>query len=32
MIQAGKKYGMQLLDDAILDLLSRGWITAMRPT
>lgn len=27
MIQAGKKYGMQLLDDAILDLLSRGWIS-----
>jgi twitching motility protein PilT len=27
MIQAGKKYGMQLLDDAIMDLLSRGWIS-----
>lgn len=28
MIQTGKKYGMQLLDDAIMDLLSRGWIGA----
>ncbi len=28
MIQTGKKYGMQLLDDAIMDLLSRGWIAA----
>ena len=27
MIQTGKKYGMQLLDDAILDLLNRGWIS-----
>ena len=27
MIQTGKKYGMQLLDDAILDLLNKGWIT-----
>jgi twitching motility protein PilT len=26
MIQTGKKYGMQLLDDAILDLCNRGWI------
>lgn len=26
MIQTGKKYGMQLLDDAILDLLNKGWI------
>ncbi|MBI4632388.1 MAG: type IV pilus twitching motility protein PilT [Deltaproteobacteria bacterium] len=28
MIQTGKKYGMQLLDDAIMDLLNRGWIGA----
>jgi len=27
-IQTGKKYGMQLLDDAILDLLNKGWISA----
>jgi len=27
MIQTGKKYGMQLLDDAIMDLLNRGWIS-----
>jgi twitching motility protein PilT len=27
-IQVGKKYGMQLLDDAIMDLLNKGWITA----
>jgi twitching motility protein PilT len=26
MIQTGKKYGMQLLDDAILELCNRGWI------
>ncbi|MDO8784831.1 MAG: type IV pilus twitching motility protein PilT [Syntrophales bacterium] len=26
MIQTGKKYGMQLLDDAIMDLYNRGWI------
>lgn len=26
MIQTGKKYGMQLLDDAIMDLLDKGWI------
>src|SRR5512138_1856712 len=26
MIQTGKKYGMQLLDDAILELLNKGWI------
>ena len=26
MMQTGKKYGMQLLDDAIMDLYSRGWI------
>ncbi len=28
MIQTGKKYGMQLLDDAIMDLLNNGWISA----
>lgn len=28
MMQAGKKYGMQLLDDAIHDLLDKGWISA----
>lgn len=28
MIQTGKKYGMQLLDDAIYDLLMKGWISA----
>jgi twitching motility protein PilT len=27
MIQTGKKYGMQLLDDAIMDLLNKGWIS-----
>jgi twitching motility protein PilT len=27
MIQTGKKYGMQLLDDAIMELLNRGWIS-----
>jgi len=27
-IQVGKKYGMQLLDDAIMDLLNKGWISA----
>ena len=27
MIQTGKKYGMQLLDDAILELLNKGWIS-----
>ncbi len=27
MMQAGKKYGMQLLDDAIFDLLNKGWIS-----
>ena len=26
MIQVGKKYGMQLLDDAIMELLNKGWI------
>jgi len=28
MVQTGKRYGMQLLDDAIMDLLNRGWIGA----
>ncbi|MFA7684798.1 MAG: type IV pili twitching motility protein PilT, partial [Syntrophales bacterium] len=28
MMQAGKKYGMQLLDDAIYELLDKGWISA----
>jgi len=28
MIQTGKKYGMQLLDDAIMELLEKGWISA----
>lgn len=28
MIQTGKKYGMQLLDDSIMDLYKRGWISA----
>jgi twitching motility protein PilT len=28
MMQAGKKYGMQLLDDAIHELLEKGWIGA----
>ena len=27
MIQTGKKYGMQLLDDAVMDLLNKGWIS-----
>ena len=26
MIQTGKKYGMALLDDAIMELLNKGWI------
>ncbi len=26
MIQTGKKYGMQLLDDSIMELLNKGWI------
>ncbi|MCF8093991.1 MAG: type IV pilus twitching motility protein PilT [Desulfobacteraceae bacterium] len=26
-MQTGKKYGMQVLDDAIMDLYNRGWIT-----
>jgi twitching motility protein PilT len=28
MIQTGKKYGMQLLDDSIMELLTKGWISA----
>jgi twitching motility protein PilT len=28
MIQTGKKYGMQLLDDAILQLYQKGWISS----
>jgi twitching motility protein PilT len=28
MIQTGKKYGMQLLDDSIHELYNRGWIGA----
>ncbi|MDY6905095.1 MAG: type IV pilus twitching motility protein PilT [Thermodesulfobacteriota bacterium] len=28
MIQTGKKYGMQLLDDAIMNLYHKGWISA----
>jgi twitching motility protein PilT len=28
MIQTGKRYGMQLLDDAIMDLLNKGRIGA----
>jgi len=27
-IQVGKKYGMQLLDDAIMDLFNKGWISS----
>jgi twitching motility protein PilT len=27
-IQTGKKYGMQLLDDALMDLYNKGWISA----
>ena len=27
MIQTGKQYGMQLLDDAIMDLYKKGWIS-----
>ena len=27
MMQTGKKYGMQLLDDGIMDLYNRGWIS-----
>ncbi len=28
MIQTGKKFGMQLLDDAIMELFNKGWISA----
>jgi twitching motility protein PilT len=28
MIQTGRKYGMQLLDDSIAELLNKGWISA----
>ena len=28
MIQTGRKYGMQLLDDAIMELYKKGWISA----
>jgi twitching motility protein PilT len=28
MMQTGKKYGMQLLDDAIMDLYNKGRISA----
>ncbi|MBU1181535.1 MAG: type IV pilus twitching motility protein PilT [Pseudomonadota bacterium] len=28
MMQTGKKYGMQLLDDAIMELLNKGWVSA----
>ena len=28
MIQTGRKYGMQLLDDSIMGLLQKGWIGA----
>ncbi len=28
MMQTGKKYGMQLLDDAIMNLFNKGWISA----
>ncbi|SEM78491.1 pilus retraction ATPase PilT [Syntrophus gentianae] len=28
MIQTGKKYGMQLLDDGIMELFNKGWISA----
>jgi twitching motility protein PilT len=27
-MQTGKKYGMQILDDAIMDLYNKGWISA----
>lgn len=27
MVQTGKKYGMQLLDDAIMELFNKGWIS-----
>jgi len=28
MVQTGRKYGMQLLDDAIMELFNKGWISA----
>ena len=28
MIQTGKKYGMQLMDDAIMELYNKGWVSA----
>jgi twitching motility protein PilT len=28
MVQTGKKYGMQMLDDAIMELYNKGWIGA----
>ena len=28
MVQTGKKYGMQLLDDGIMNLFKKGWISA----
>lgn len=28
LIQTGKKYGMQLMDDSIMDLYEKGWISA----
>ncbi|MBN2688933.1 MAG: type IV pilus twitching motility protein PilT [Deltaproteobacteria bacterium] len=28
IMQTGKKYGMQMLDDAIMDLMNKGWISA----
>jgi twitching motility protein PilT len=28
MIQTGRKYGMQLLDDSIMEMLNKGWISA----
>jgi twitching motility protein PilT len=28
MIQTGRKYGMLLLDDAIMEMLNKGWISA----
>jgi len=28
MIQTGKKYGMQLLDDSIMELYNKGWISS----
>jgi twitching motility protein PilT len=28
IMQTGKKYGMQTLDDSIMDLLNKGWISA----